>query len=144
MPVSDLVRPIKAKCHFFQPQRESSDDTLSMLLLWPPPPPPKDRVPWTHSSWMFSLSTTQHSLCYFPYGICFHQCLGKKLGVPSFALSLLGGKQAVLSYHTKYVSFYPDAEAVVTKPVRPHVRSISNFYLAFANTNTSKTPNWNP
>lgn len=47
MPVSDLVRPIKAKCHFFQPQRESSDDTLSMLLLWPPPPPPKDRVPWS-------------------------------------------------------------------------------------------------
>lgn len=48
MPVSASVRPIEAKCHFFQPQRESSDDTLSMLLLWPTTPaPPKDRVPWS-------------------------------------------------------------------------------------------------
>lgn len=86
MPVSASVRPIEAKCHFFQPQRESSDDTLSMLLLWPTPPgPPQRQSPLEfhcHSSWMFSLSTTQHSLCYFPYGICFHQCLGKKLRVP--------------------------------------------------------------
>ena len=49
MLVSASVRPIKAKCHFFQPQRESSDDTWSMLLLWPTssPPPPKEKVPWS-------------------------------------------------------------------------------------------------